>query len=653
MLTGFVTGTVGRVLAQTGDPVPQLGRVEFTAEVDDHPAGDALIISDRVVCQLDAQGRILDPTDPEGTRLGVELDASEAIAGGFAYLVEIIGDSFDTRRFRIVVHANQTTDIATAVRVPAQPATVISTLQALIDTITGWISDPEFLRGAKGDEGDQGPAGVITDVTATALPPGSPPTVALSGTPEARTIALGIPAGAKGDIGDVTPKAEQVLADAVQARDDARGAAGDAQGSAGEASESERLAGQHAQAAQSVLDQVPALATTAGSQAAVQTLADQPEVVTAAAELAQSDAGLARSTEGEDWRWGLAYSGTKEVAIGEREDGTHYPPALDIDPEGLSRVEQGDTGWDWALVYPDTREVAVGRRADGSMYPEQWAAQKVITRCVIVGDSLSANWGQNLSSLRSSTGLQWESIGIGGQTPPQILARYGSEPLMVTVQGGVIPASGAVTVTLPDRLRSDTTNTTAVSICGIPGTFITTDSADYLAGTFTRAESGPEWPAPSQVPMVTGLDYRDRWPIIWVGRNGFKIVGDPGVYVGMIQRALDWMSADAREHCLVFSIPPWVGEEIGTSTRDKLNAQNAAYRSAFPAQWVDIAALMSTPQAVELAGLTPTEQDVTDIANGITPQSLRNVGDGGHFNAAAYTAINKIVAAEYASRGWI
>lgn len=201
MLTGFVTGTVGRVLAQTGDPVPQSGRVEFTAEVDDHPAGDALIISDRVVCQLDAQGRILDPTDPEGTRLGVELDASENIQAGFAYLVEIIGDSFDTRRFRIVVHANQTTDIATAVRVPAQPATVISTLQALIDTITDWISDPEFLRGAKGDEGDQGPAGVITEVTATALPPGSPPTVTLGGTPEARTIALGIPAGAKGDEG--------------------------------------------------------------------------------------------------------------------------------------------------------------------------------------------------------------------------------------------------------------------------------------------------------------------------------------------------------------------------------------------------------------------------------------------------------------------
>ena len=92
----------------------------------------------------------------------------------------------------------------------------------------------------------------------------------------------------------MTPEAEQALADAIQARDDARGAAGDAHGSAGEASESERLAEQHAQSAQSALDQVPALATTAGSQAAVQTLAANPEVVTAAAELAQSDAGLVR-----------------------------------------------------------------------------------------------------------------------------------------------------------------------------------------------------------------------------------------------------------------------------------------------------------------------------------------------------------------------
>lgn len=165
MLTGWVTGTVGRVLAQTGDPVPQSGRVEFTAEVDDHPVGDALIISDRVVCQLDAQGRILDPADPERQRLGVELEASQNIEGGFAYLVEIIGDSFETRRFRIVVEAGETVDIATAVHVPQDPASVISMLQALIATVQGWVDDPEVLRGAPGDPGPPGRSVVTAAIT--------------------------------------------------------------------------------------------------------------------------------------------------------------------------------------------------------------------------------------------------------------------------------------------------------------------------------------------------------------------------------------------------------------------------------------------------------------------------------------------------------
>ena len=165
MLTGFVTGTVGRVLARTGDPVPQSARIMFTAEVEDHPVNGAVIISDRVVCQLDAQGRILDPTDPEQESLGVELEASQNVEGGFAYLVEIVGDSFETRRFRIVVEAGETVDIATAVHVPQDPASVISTLQSYINTIVGWIADPEVLRGAPGDPGPPGRSVVTAAIT--------------------------------------------------------------------------------------------------------------------------------------------------------------------------------------------------------------------------------------------------------------------------------------------------------------------------------------------------------------------------------------------------------------------------------------------------------------------------------------------------------
>lgn len=163
MLTGRVVGTVGRVLAQTGTPVPQEGRVRFTAQVGDHAVGGVWIVPSPVECQLDEEGRILDPTDPAGERLGVELDAWENVDGGFTYRVEIVSPAIVTRVLHLAVHANQTVDIATAIHVPSQPGTVISTLQACIDTIQGWLADPEFLRGAKGDQGPTGDSGVSWD----------------------------------------------------------------------------------------------------------------------------------------------------------------------------------------------------------------------------------------------------------------------------------------------------------------------------------------------------------------------------------------------------------------------------------------------------------------------------------------------------------
>lgn len=69
-------------------------------------------------------------------------------------------------------------------------------------TGTAW----ENVGAIQGPAGPTGPAGTITGATASSLAPGADPTISLGGTPEARTMAFGIPRGAQGGTGGDGPQ---------------------------------------------------------------------------------------------------------------------------------------------------------------------------------------------------------------------------------------------------------------------------------------------------------------------------------------------------------------------------------------------------------------------------------------------------------------
>ena len=145
MLTGRVVGSVGRFVAHGGSPARfENAHVAFQPDIQSFPTDDpTLLVPDTVVCSLDEQGRIVDPTD--GVSLGVTLAASDSIEGGFTYAVRISGPTFTQVVFHIAVPAGVDTDIATAVHVPADAGRVVDRLTSLVGVVQGWVDDPESL----------------------------------------------------------------------------------------------------------------------------------------------------------------------------------------------------------------------------------------------------------------------------------------------------------------------------------------------------------------------------------------------------------------------------------------------------------------------------------------------------------------------------
>jgi hypothetical protein len=323
--------------------------------------------------------------------------------------------------------------------------------------------------------------------------------------------------------------------------------------------------------------------------------------------------------------------------------------------------DASDSEWDQAFGYRDSTGAArvfIGRRKNGTYYPDALngggSGGSSTASVVRWGDSLTANSADSSPDLASRLGRAVVVQGIGGQLSQSIAARQGGVPSRATVQGGIIPASGSVTVTLTVPIRSDVTITFPVTIAGVAGTFIATDSAGYLTGTFTRTTAGLPAVVPDGTPVQTGFPYRDMWPIYWYGRNNIKTAGAAAQIISDLRGSLEWNNR--RDHALILSIPPFVGEEVGTTIRTTLDGINAAIRDAFPREFVDLSARLRNPDVITATGNTPTQQDLTDIANGLTPTVFRTGSSGnvdaGHFGPTGYLAINMLLAEIYTSRGW-
>jgi hypothetical protein len=240
------------------------------------------------------------------------------------------------------------------------------------------------------------------------------------------------------------------------------------------------------------------------------------------------------------------------------------------------------------------------------------------------GDSLTCgkegnyDRGQYPTQLQSLITLSVEDEGVGANTSTQIGVREGGVPTYATVAGGIIPASGGVTVTFPTGYEPVTkygpAGGTSGTILGVHG-LVTVDSTGTIY-TFTRTTPGNQVSAPGSPRFVVDTPYAGYLPVFWEGRDNsgetIQILSDIAGQVATVSPGQNY---------LVLPITPqnrqseWIGGfdyEWDTSFNDQLG-------TIYGSHYLDI-------EKILVDSYDPTLiTDVSDYSHDEPPTSLRSI----------------------------
>jgi len=207
--------------------------------------------------------------------------------------------------------------------------------------------------------------------------------------------------------------------------------------------------------------------------------------------------------------------------------------------------------------------------------------------------------------------------GIGGQGTTQTGVREGGVTANVTVAGGIIPASGGVTITFHPGF----TPTSSVGVAaGIQGTIagvhglVTVDSSDV--NIFTRTAPGAAVSAPGTPALVVDRPYASWIPIFWEGRNSLF-----STTVILQNIAGQVATVPMGQTYLILSIANKnvQSEWPGSATYQEIVDVNKQLASAYGAHYMDIREILV--QSYDSALIT----DVSDFSHDEVPTSLRAI----------------------------
>lgn len=144
---------------------------------------------------------------------------------------------------------------------------------------------------------------------------------------------------------------------------------------------------------------------------------------------------------------------------------------------------------------------------------------------------------------------------------------------------------------------------------------------------------------------------------VWIGRNDltYDITGPDATVadhiVGGVQRLVEWLTPQVK-NVMIFGLFAQPNEPSGSARHATITEVNDRLRALFPGKFLSVHEYLRDHALADM-GVTPTTDDLADIANDTVPRSTL-AADGGHISKATATVIATHFVAPYLqAKGWV
>lgn len=262
------------------------------------------------------------------------------------------------------------------------------------------------------------------------------------------------------------------------------------------------------------------------------------------------------------------------------------------------------------------------------------------------------------------------NYGISSQDSGMCAMRLGSNEVFLTLEGNKVPSTKALvnftdlkctTGTQRNVLAFSPNAPVRCEINGVKGQLIRASTSDKTRYGFTRDADGTEVTVhPLTKVVVDDKGSKSHICIFWWGKNDFANAGSESAVVNGIQDnyrgAVEYIGHDKflilGETCSLET-----SYESGGVDRLRVEAINNALSVSYPDNFIDINAYLASEQALSDVGLTPTAQDLANIAKGLPCESLMvhstDASDTVHPNEKGREAVAICIYRFMQAKGWI